>query len=91
VKKKGDISTSALYKSYLYSGRIHVPQPSFGEPWSHLTIFGTSTGWLKTKCQAKWRSRDLAPFCELFGFRVYVTSMGCRPMGLPMFRPICNV
>ena len=27
-------------------------------------------------------------FCGLFGiFRVYVKGMGCRPMGLPMFRP----
>jgi hypothetical protein len=23
--------------------------------------------------------------------RVYVTGMGCQPMGLPMFRPFCNV
>jgi hypothetical protein len=27
----------------------------------------------------------------LFGFRVYVMGMGCRPMGLPMLRPFCNV
>jgi hypothetical protein len=27
-------------------------------------------------------------FREVFGFRVYVMGMGCRPMGLPMFRPI---
>jgi hypothetical protein len=32
------------------------------------------------------------PFCGIFGdFRVYVTGMGCWPMGLPMFRPFCNV
>jgi hypothetical protein len=31
------------------------------------------------------RSRPLLrDFC---GIRVYVTGMGCRPMGLPMFRP----
>jgi hypothetical protein len=23
---------------------------------------------------------------DFWAFRVYVTSMGCRPMGLPMFR-----
>ena len=27
------------------------------------------------------------PFLWDFGFRVYVTGMGCRPMGLPMIRP----
>jgi hypothetical protein len=27
-------------------------------------------------------------FREVFGIRVYVTGMGYRPMGLPMFRPI---
>jgi hypothetical protein len=50
--------------------------------WSCLTNFGTSTGWSKMERQAKWRSRDLTPFCELFGFRVYVMGIGCRPMGL---------
>jgi hypothetical protein len=30
---------------------------------------------------------DLSPFCGIFGFRFYVTGMGCQPMGLPMFRP----
>jgi hypothetical protein len=28
------------------------------------------------------------PFYGIFGaFKVYVTGMGCQPMGLPMFRP----
>jgi hypothetical protein len=27
-------------------------------------------------------------FRAVFGIRVYVTGMGCQPMGLPMFRPI---
>jgi hypothetical protein len=32
--------------------------------------------------------REILPhFCWLFGFRAYVTDMGCRPMGLPMIRP----
>jgi hypothetical protein len=43
------------------------------------------------------RSRDRGShsFCGLVdptkGFRVYVMGMGCRPMGLPMIRPFCNV
>jgi hypothetical protein len=28
---------------------------------------------------------------DFWAFRVYVTGMGCQPMGLPMFRPFCNV
>jgi hypothetical protein len=28
---------------------------------------------------------------DFWDFRVYVMGMGCRPMGLPMFRPFCNV
>ena len=27
-------------------------------------------------------------FRVVFGIRIYVTSMGCQPMGLPMSRPI---
>jgi hypothetical protein len=34
------------------------------------------------------RSRDLTHFVGFLGFRVYVMGMGCRPMGLPMFRPL---
>jgi hypothetical protein len=41
----------------------------------------------RRSAQAKWRSRDLALFAGFLGFRVYVMGMGCRPMGLPMFRP----
>jgi hypothetical protein len=52
-----------------------------------LTIFGTSTGWSKAEHKAKRISWDLSHFLGHFGFRVYVTGMGCRPMGLPMFRP----
>jgi hypothetical protein len=35
--------------------------------------------------KASRRSRDRGispPFCGSFGFRVYVMSMGCHPMGL---------
>jgi hypothetical protein len=49
--------------------------------WSCLTNFGTSTGWSKMERQAKQRSWDLTPFCELFGFRVYVMGMGCSAHG----------
>jgi hypothetical protein len=27
---------------------------------------------------------------DFWAFRVYVMGMGCRPMGLPMFRPFCK-
>jgi hypothetical protein len=50
--------------------------------------FGTSIGWLKTERKAKRRSYDLVPFLRDFGFRVYVKSMGCQTMGLPMYRII---
>jgi hypothetical protein len=31
---------------------------------------------------------EIAGSQPLFGIWEYVTGMGCRPMGLPMFRPI---
>jgi hypothetical protein len=35
------------------------------------------------------RDREISPpFVIFLGFRAYVTGMVCRPMGLPMFRPI---
>jgi hypothetical protein len=37
------------------------------------------------------RSRDhgISPFLRAFwDFRVYVMGMGCRPMGVPMLRPL---
>jgi hypothetical protein len=30
-------------------------------------------------------------FLDFGDFRVYVMGMGCRPRGLPMSRPFCNV
>jgi hypothetical protein len=30
------------------------------------------------------------PLFRDFGFWAYVTGMGCRPVGLPMFRPFCK-
>jgi hypothetical protein len=42
----------------------------------------------KMERKSKQRSQDLDPFLGIFGFWAYVTGMGCRPMGLPMFRPI---
>jgi hypothetical protein len=56
--------------------------------WSCLTIFETSTGWSKTEHPGEARSWDLTLFAGFLGFRVYVTGMGCRPMGFPMFRPL---
>jgi hypothetical protein len=38
------------------------------------------------------RDRGISPILQAFrAFRVYVMIMGCRPMGLPMLRPLCNV
>jgi hypothetical protein len=43
----------------------------------------------KEERRKKWRSQDLGPiFGSFLGFWYYVMGMGCRPMGLPMFRPI---
>jgi hypothetical protein len=57
--------------------------------WSCLTIFGTSTGWSKMEHPGEAEIVGSRPFCGIFGaFRVYVTGMGCRPMGLPMLRPL---
>jgi hypothetical protein len=54
----------------------------------NLTYFGTSTA---CRRQSTRQSKDRgisAPFWVLLGIWDYVTGMGCRPMGLPMFRPI---
>jgi hypothetical protein len=57
--------------------------------WSCLTIFGNSIGWLKMQCPRKAEIMGSHPFCGIFvDFRVYVMGMGCRPMGLPMLRPL---
>jgi hypothetical protein len=37
------------------------------EPWSCLTIFGTSTGWSKTKHLGKAEIARSRPFCRIFG------------------------
>jgi hypothetical protein len=41
--------------------------------------------------KTKQRSQDLDPFLGIFGISDYVMGMGCRAMGLPMFRPILYV
>jgi hypothetical protein len=56
--------------------------------WSSLTYFGTSTACRRRSARKSRDHRILAPFWILFGIWDYVTSMGCQPMGLPMFRPI---
>jgi hypothetical protein len=59
-----------------------------GDPWSSLTYFGTSTA-CRRRSARRSRYRGIsAPFWVLFGIWDYVMGMGCRPMGLPMFRPI---
>jgi hypothetical protein len=48
------------------------PSPSFGEPWSCLSTFGTLTGLSKVEHKEKWRSWDPDPFLGIFWFRGYV-------------------
>jgi hypothetical protein len=44
---------------------------------------------VKDGAPRRTEDRGISPtFCGLFGFRAYVTGMGCRPMGLPMLRPL---
>jgi hypothetical protein len=38
------------------------------EPWSCLTIFGTSTGWSKTERPSEAEIAGSHPFCGIFGF-----------------------
>jgi hypothetical protein len=78
----GDKNTSFFHKQACW------PLTKF---WRTLVMFdhflGLRQAGRRRSTQAKRRSRDLAPLYGIFGFRVYVTGMGCRPMGLPMFRP----
>jgi hypothetical protein len=55
--------------------------------WSCLTIFGTSIGWSKTTHLGEAEIMGSLPFAGFLGFTVYVTGMGCHPMGLPILRP----
>jgi hypothetical protein len=76
----------ALHKCLLALDQVSI------EHWSCLTIFGTSTGWSKMERPGEAEIARSHLFCGLFGLLgFYVTGMGCRPMGLPMFRPFCNV
>jgi hypothetical protein len=59
-----------------------------GDPWLSLTYFGTSTA-CRRRIPRRSKDREIsAPFWVLFEIWDYVTGMGCRPMGLLMFRPI---
>jgi hypothetical protein len=56
--------------------------------WSYLTIFGTMTacqGWSTTQSEIK-EARPIFGF--ILRFWVDVMGKGCRPVGLPMLRPI---
>jgi hypothetical protein len=44
------------------------PSTKFWEPWSCLTIFGTSTGWSKTERPGEAEIVGSRPFCGIFGF-----------------------
>jgi hypothetical protein len=57
--------------------------------WSYLTFFGTSTAYQRWSAIGEadiMGSRST--FGALLGFWVNVMGKGCRPMGLPMLRPI---
>jgi hypothetical protein len=47
-----DLDNISLKRIDVRSGILQIlgPQPSFGEPWPCLTIFGNSMGWSKTRC-----------------------------------------
>jgi hypothetical protein len=57
------------------------PRLSFGDPWSCLTSFGTSTGRSKAKKNSKQISRALVPVLEIFRFWFYVMGMGMSSHG----------
>jgi hypothetical protein len=65
------------------------PLTKFWEFLGHVDLFWDFDNLSKEEHKSKRRSRDLGPLLGPFlGFWEYVTGMGCRPMGLPMFRPI---
>jgi len=68
------------------------PLSKFWEFLGHVDLFWDFDNLSKEEQKSKRRSRDLDPLLGLFlGFGEYVMRMGCQPMGLPMFRPFCNV
>jgi hypothetical protein len=68
------------------------PLTKFWEFLGHVDLFWDFDSLSKEERKSKRRSWDLSPLLGPFlGFWEYVTGMGCRPMGLPMFRPILYV
>jgi hypothetical protein len=64
-----------------------------GDPWSRslvkFDLFWDFDSLSKEERKTKQRSRDLDPFLGPFwDLGLCNGGMGCRPMGLPMFRPI---
>jgi hypothetical protein len=59
-----------------------------GDTWSCLTILGLRQP-VKGGVQEEEEIMGYRTlFGSILGFWDYVTGMGCRPMGLPMLRPI---
>ena len=60
------------------------PLTKFWEILGHVDLFWDFDSLSKEERKMKKISGDLDPF---LGFGEYVMVLGCRPMGLPMFRP----
>jgi hypothetical protein len=65
------------------------PLTKFWDNLGHVDLFWDFDSLSKKEHKTKQRSRGSRPtFGSFLGFWDNVTGMGCRPMGLPMFRPI---
>jgi hypothetical protein len=68
------------------------PLTKFWEFLGHVDLVWDFDNLSKEERKTKRRSQDLGPLLGLFlGFWEYVMGKGCRPMGLPMFRPILYI
>jgi hypothetical protein len=68
------------------------PLTKFWEILGHIDLFWDFDSLSKEELQDEAEITGSRPtFGSFLGFWEYVTGMGCRPMGLPMFRPILYV
>jgi hypothetical protein len=69
-----------------------VPQPSFEETLVIFDHFWDFDRLVKDEAPMRSGDRGISPILrDFWDFGVYVTSMGCWPMGLPMFRTFFNI
>jgi hypothetical protein len=65
------------------------PRPSFEETLVMFDHFWDFDRLVEYGTPRRSGDHEISPFLWAFwDFRVYVTGMGCRPMGLPMLRPL---